>query len=164
MINNRPQMSDKYHQGLYVPKNMQKVIKLNDKGGIYYRSGYELRVLNYLDHNPEVVKWGCEIIEIQYYDNEGKPHRYYPDFYVEMRTSDPNVYKRMVLEVKPYKETQPPIVPKNANAKALESFEYQIKLYTKNIQKWNRSVEYCKARDLEFFLVTEKHLNKIKNV
>lgn len=155
-------MGTKYHQGLYVPKNINKVIKLNDKGGIYYRSGWELRVMSWLDHNPEVVKWGPEIIEIQYYDSVGQSHRYYPDFYVEMTTDDPHNYKRMVLEIKPYKETVLPQPPKNANAKALESYEYTLKQYTKNMHKWQRAKEFCDARAINFFIVTEHYINKIK--
>jgi hypothetical protein len=161
MINQRPPADSKYNNGLYVPVNKDKVIKLNDKGGIWYRSSWELKVCVFLDHNPEVVKWGCEIVEIQYYDIKGQSHRYYPDFYLEMRTDNPNVYKRMVLEIKPMKETQPPQMPKNPTAKALESFEYQLKLYQKNIYKWQRAIDFCKSRDLQFFLVTENHLNKM---
>lgn len=161
MINQRPPQNSKYNNGLYVPVFKDKIIKLNDKGGIWYRSGWELKVCVFLDHNPEVLKWGCEIIEIQYYDIAGKPHRYYPDFYAEMRTDDPNIYKRMVLEIKPMAETKPPEVPKNANTKALESFEYRVKTYQKNLYKWQRCKEFCVNRDLEFFIITEVHLNKM---
>jgi hypothetical protein len=31
----------RYQQGNYIPENKDNVVKLNGKGGIYYRSGYE---------------------------------------------------------------------------------------------------------------------------
>jgi hypothetical protein len=37
MLNSKPNNSQ-YHQGLYVPKNKDKVIKLNSQGGLFYRS------------------------------------------------------------------------------------------------------------------------------
>lgn len=50
MINNAPNSPKKnngeakYHQGNYIPQNKDKVLKLNSKGGIYYRSSWEKKV------------------------------------------------------------------------------------------------------------------------
>lgn len=41
MINSAPRQNKKYNQGLFVPKNKDKVIKLNSQGGLYYRSSLE---------------------------------------------------------------------------------------------------------------------------
>ena len=40
MINSVPN-NKKYHQGLFIPINKDKVIKLNSLGGLYYRSSLE---------------------------------------------------------------------------------------------------------------------------
>lgn len=40
MLNSVPN-NDKYNQGNYVPKNKDKVLKLNAKGGVFFRSGWE---------------------------------------------------------------------------------------------------------------------------
>lgn len=166
MLNSKPTQRGNYQQGLYTPQNKNKVVKLNNEGGLYFRSSWEKRIMIWLDYlagTGKVARWGAEFIEIKYNDMMGKPHRYYPDFYVEMCIDgNPDKFKRMVLEVKPMNETKPPVLPKNANSKKLETFEYQIKTYTKNVYKWERAKEYCKARDLEFYIITEKHLNRIK--
>jgi len=65
MINNAPKNSS-YHQGNFVPKNKDKVIKLNSQGGIYYRSSWELKIMTWLDGSEKVYKWGSECISIPY--------------------------------------------------------------------------------------------------
>ena len=47
MINSKPNNSN-YHQGNYIPTNRNKVIKLNNQGGIYYRSSWEKKKNDYL--------------------------------------------------------------------------------------------------------------------
>ena len=59
MINNAPRQPGKYHQGLYVPQNKNKLMKANEKGGVYYRSSWEKKVCIYLDMNYSIVRWGC---------------------------------------------------------------------------------------------------------
>ena len=159
MLNVAPDRNGHFNTGIFYPQNPNKVIKLNDKGGLWYRSGWELRVSKFLDTNPNVVRWGAEFFEINYIDINGKSHRYYPDFYAEFRTDDPHTYKRMVMEVKPYKEVITPQPPKNSNHKALQAYERSIAVYYKNAYKWQKAIEFCKNRGLEFFIITEKNLN-----
>jgi hypothetical protein len=45
MINSKPN-NKKYHQGNYIPINKGKVFKLNNEGGLYYRSGLEKKKKN----------------------------------------------------------------------------------------------------------------------
>lgn len=50
MINSRPNNpkkkdgTSKYRQGNYIPVNKDKVLKLNENLGIYYRSSWEQKV------------------------------------------------------------------------------------------------------------------------
>jgi hypothetical protein len=110
MLNSVPNNS-KYQQGNFIPTNKDKVIKLNDKGGVYYRSSLELKMMTWLDNSPHVSKWCGECMTIPYqmthYEKNGdiniKTHTYYPDFYYELSLPDGNI-KKMVIEVKPQKE------------------------------------------------------------
>ena len=65
MLNSKPNNTN-YHQGNYIPKNKDKVLKLNSQGGVYYRSSWEIRVMTWLDNNPNITKWGAECMAIPY--------------------------------------------------------------------------------------------------
>lgn len=170
MLNSRPNNS-KYHGGLYVPTNKDKVIKLNEQGGIWYRSSWEKKILFYLDHNVDVIRYGCEFLEIPYMLTEVKDgfpvtskHRYYPDFYYEMKAPDGSI-RKVVAEVKPKTETLPPKPPKQgATRKQLMNFEYSIKMWNKNLSKWQFAVEYCKSKGVNFVIITEDFINKLSRV
>ena len=96
MINSAPRQSNKYNQGLYTPKNKEKLIKANSYGGVFYRSGLEYKMMIWLDTNENIKSWGAEHIKIPYekteYNNKEKDlqttsHNYYPDFYYELQKS-----------------------------------------------------------------------------
>jgi hypothetical protein len=169
MINNAPRQPGKYHQGLYVPQNKGKLLKANEKGGVYYRSSWEKKVCIYLDMNEKVVRWGCEFIEIPYMLTEVKNdipvssrHRYYPDFYYELKKDDGSI-KKVVVEIKPKSETLPPKAPKQgATRKQLETFEYGIKMWNKNLSKWQTAISYCESKGVEFVILTEDFINRLK--
>jgi len=169
MINNAPRQPGKYHQGLYVPQNKNKLMKANEKGGVYYRSSWEKKVCIYLDMNDSIVRWGCEFIEIPYMLTEVKnsiptttKHRYYPDFYYELKNSDGSI-KKVIVEIKPKVETLPPKQLKNgATRKQLQSFEYAIKMWNKNLSKWQTTIAYCKSKGIEFVIITEDFINRLK--
>lgn len=166
MINSKPNQPLKYRQGLFVPKNKDKVIKLNNNGGLYYRSGLEHRLMVYLDNKTDVIRWGSENIKVPYIKKvwESKlqsfketEHNYYPDFYYELRKSDGST-SRVVVEVKPKSETIEPKIPINPTAKQLKNLEYSLKMYTTNLAKWKYMIEYCKIKGFEFIILTEEHL------
>ena len=168
MINSAPKQPTKYRQGLYTPKNKDKVIKLNSKGGLWYRSGLEQKMMIYLDNNSKIVNWGAEHLSIPYekteYDNDTKDlktteHCYYPDFYYELLREDGTVMK-VVAEVKPLSETMEPKLPHNPTSKQLKNFEYSLKMYNKNLSKWTYMIEYCRKKGFEFIIVTEERLGK----
>jgi len=180
MINNAPtnQLKKngqrKYKQGNFIPDNKDKVIKLNDKGGVYYRSGYEFKIYRYLDLNPDVTTWGAEFIEIPYekismkktdwgeMQQKKTSHKYYPDVYYELKKSDGTISK-VLAEIKPYAETKAPVMKQNANAKQLTNFEYSMNLWNANMFKWEKAIEYCKSREIKFIIISEKYINMLKN-
>jgi hypothetical protein len=173
MLNSKPNNS-KYHGGNYVPKNKDKVIKLNTQGGVYYRSSWEKKIMTWLDHNQKITKWGAECLRIPYQmthfengDTRIKEHCYYPDFYYEMQNSD-GTTKKVVAEVKPQKEYQMALllqekkleVPDQKSLKKLKRFEYDLKMAQKNLSKWETMIEYCQKKGWEFIVITELHLKR----
>jgi hypothetical protein len=174
MLNSQPKNKN-YHQGNFIPKDKEKVLKLNSQGGIYYRSSWELKIMTWLDGSKSVTKWGAECMAIPYqmtHFNEGdmkvKNHSYYPDFYYEMKLSDGSI-KKVVAEVKPQKEYQMALmlqekniqVPDNkVSLKKLKSFEYDLKMAQKNLSKWETMIEFCNKKGWEFIVITEIHLKR----
>lgn len=134
-------MKTKFKQGLFKPKNKSKYVGNVDH--IVYRSSWELDVFNFLDLNSNVTKWNSEGIIIPYYMDR-KKHKYYVDLLVEINE------KVYLIEIKPYKETVP---PKGDNIRELLTFK-------KNTLKWNAAREYCKERNIEFLILTEKDIYK----
>ena len=61
------------------------------------------------------------------------------DFYYELKKSDGTI-SRVVAEVKPDHETKPPKIPTNPTAKQLKNFEYSLKEYSKNLDKWKHMI------------------------
>ena len=168
MLNSAPRSGGKYKQGLFTPKNKMKVIKLNGKGGLYYRSGLEEKMMTYLDQNPAIIRWSAEWIQIPYVKQTWNAqlqsfietsHTYYPDFYYEILLRDQTT-RQVVAEVKPDSETRPPIIKENMTAKQLKNLEYSLKMYNANMAKWKYMIEYCERKGFEFIILTEKHINR----
>ena len=172
MINSKPNNSN-YNQGNYVPKNKDKVLKLNNNGGVYFRSSWEKKIMTWLDLNEKIIKWGAECMKIPYQmthfdngDTKVKEHCYYPDFYYEMRLQNGDL-KQVVVEVKPMKEYNMVLalnegrlsVPED-KGKKLKNFEYDLKMAYKNKQKWETMINWCKLKGYEFIIITEDHLKK----
>jgi hypothetical protein len=171
MLNSRPNNS-KYHSGNFIPKNKDKVIKLNSEGGLYYRSSWEKIIMHWMDANDKVKKWGAECLKIPYqmthFDNGDarvKTHVYHTDFYYEMRLDD-GTLKQVVVEVKPQKEYNMVLalnngklkVPEGRGTKKLKNFEYDLKMAYKNKNKWETMIKWCEKKGYEFIIITEQNL------
>jgi len=74
-------------------------------------------------------------LEIEYV-YEGKLRKYIPDILVEYNTG-----KKELWEIKPKNQTKIP----------------------KNLAKWKAADEYCRKRNIEFIVFTEKGLRMLKN-
>jgi hypothetical protein len=156
-----PNKQDKFHQGKYKIKNVQKYI--GDPTDIVYRSSWEYKFMLYCDLNEDILKWGSEVFKIPYVDYLGKSRTYIPDFYLETRNStNPDFMNKYVIEIKPEKEIREPEIPKNISEKKLKNLEYELGVWQKNKYKWKYAIEWCNNRDMKFWLVTEKHLNNFK--
>jgi len=135
------------HKGRFNPKNLHKY--KGDPSNIIYRSGYELKFMNWCDKNNDVTAWGSEEIIIPYRSPiDNRVHRYYPDFVIRVKDTT------YLIEVKPYRFTQEPKIPKRKTKR----FISEVKQWGVNLAKWESAKEFCLDRGWEFKIITEKEL------
>lgn len=141
------------HQGYFKPKNPQKY--KGDPTNIIYRSGWELKFMLYVDSHPEILEWGSEEFSIPYRSPiDGKIHRYYPDFYLKKRGKD-GKSQTLVVEIKPLKQTVEP----QKQSKKTKRYINEVMTWGINSSKWKAAQDFCKDRNWQFLILTEKELN-----
>ena len=153
MNKNLRRKNKNYKQGIYNPKYKEKY-----KGSlpIVYRSGLELKSFRYLDNNPNVITWGSESIVIPYESPaDGKIHRYFVDLVAALKSKDGTI-KKLLIEVKPEKQTRPPTITPNKKQKTMLYEKYQFAV---NLAKWEAAKAWCKTKGYIFIILNEKHLN-----
>ena len=140
------------YSGRYRPTNPRKY--KGDPRNIVYRSLWERKFMVYCDSHDHIIEWGSEEFSIPYRDPvSGRRRRYFPDFYMKVKERGGKI-KRYVIEVKPAKQTKPPVKPKRQTKGYIrEAYEY-----AKNQAKWKMAREFCADRQWEFKVVTEKEL------
>lgn len=121
---------------------------------IIYRSSYELKLMNFLDRNPNVIQWASEEFFVPYKSPiDGKIHRYFPDFWVKKKNNQ-GITETIVIEVKPQNQTVPPVVRTQINKQYL----YEVQTWGINTAKWEAAQKYCSDKDWKFMIITEKEL------
>ena len=109
-----------------------------DPTNIIYRSLWERKFMVWCDRNINVEEWGSEEIIIPYISPvDGRVHRYFPDFYVRARTKTGGK-TRLIIEVKPLKQTQTPKKQQRRTKKYLN----EVRTYAVNDAKWKAAREY----------------------
>ena len=142
------------YQGKFKPKNPSKY--MGDPTNIIYRSGWELKLMSYLDNHDNVIRWSSEEVIIPYRSPiDGRSHRYFPDFYVEQINNN-NTVDKILIEVKPKCQTIPPVV--QSGKKPTKRYINEVKTWGVNKAKWEAANEFCKDKGWEFRLMTEKEL------
>ena len=140
------------YKGFFKPKNPQKY--RGDPTNIIYRSGWELKLMLYLDEHKEVVSWGSEELIIPYRSPiDGKVHRYFPDFIVT-KINKQGLRETAIIEVKPKKQTVPP----QKQSKVTKRYLTEVKNWGINEAKWKAATEFCKDRGWSFHIFTEQEL------
>ena len=110
------------------------------------------------DEHPDVIEWGSEEISIPYISPlDNRIHRYYPDFFVKKRDPDGNIVYDLV-EVKPFKETQPPVIQEGNKAKRNRRYINEVMKWGVNSAKWKAAENYCADRGWNFIKITEREL------
>ena len=140
------------YKGKYHPSYPRKY--KGDPTNIIYRSLWERKFMVYCDKNDNILEWASEEIAIPYRSPvDNRVHRYFPDFYMKVKERGGKI-KRYLIEVKPAKQTKPPVKPKRQTKGYIrEAYEY-----AKNQAKWKMAREFCADRQWEFKVVTEKEL------
>lgn len=139
-----------YH-GLFRPKHPEKY--QGDPNNIVFRSLWERKFFLYCDSTKNVLTWASEEFYIPYVSPvDGKLHRYFPDVWMEVRTSTGT--KAFLVEIKPKKQSKPPEQPKRKGKRYLrEAMNYAV-----NQAKWQAAQEFCRTKGWTFMVVTEKEL------
>lgn len=150
----KKQRTSRFRQGNFVPRNVEKY-----KGNIQnitYRSSWELRFMQFLDGNPNILEWNSEEVAIPYVKpTDSKVHRYFPDFWIKYKNKNGEVIQE-IIEIKPAKQTASPTkVGKRKNQQLIESITYAI-----NIAKWQAATQFCNKYGMKFRLLTENELFK----
>ena len=144
--NLKPTKKSRYKQGYVDPSSCKKLFPNISKSPIIYRSSYELKFITWLESSSSIKYWGSECIKIPYFFIDGKTHSYFPDYFVEFMSGD-----KMIVEIKPYNQTQKPV---NENC-------WLYKEYEKNLCKWRATQEFCNKHGYKFKILTEKTINQI---
>ena len=140
------------YKGHFKPRNPSKY--RGDPSNIVYRSRWELKFMGYLDAHTDVLEWASEEFSIPYRSPiDGKIHRYFPDFQVKKKGRD-GMIETVVVEIKPAKETKPPVVL----AKPTKRYLQEVYTWGVNSSKWKAAEEYCKDRKWKFIIMTEHDL------
>ena len=146
------------YKGKFKPKNRAKY--KGDHTAITYRSLWELRFMRYLDTTPSVLKWSSEEIVIPYHSQiDGRRHRYFPDFWVKVKTSE-GVVKESLIEVKPKAQCSPPKGSPPKDRRKRGRFIREVKTWGVNEAKWKAAKAYCDDRKWGWKILTEEDLTK----
>ena len=140
------------YKGKYQPSYPKKY--KGDPTNIVYRSLWERKFMVYCDKNENILEWGSEEVIVPYRSPiDNRYHRYFPDFYIKVRESNGKI-KKMIIEIKPFKQCQEPKVQKRKT----KSYVYEVVEYAKNQAKWEAAKEWCLDRGYEFKVLTENEL------
>ena len=108
----------------------------------------------WLDKNSNIVSWSSEEIIVPYKSPvDGKWHRYFVDFYVQVKDANGNL-KSYLWEVKPKKQATEPQKKKRITKQYIN----EVVTWSINQAKWKYAEEFCKDRGWEFKILTEDHL------
>jgi len=139
-------------KGYFKPKNPKKY--RGNPTNIIYRSGWELKLMMYLDNHKDVINWSSEEIIIPYVSPiDGRVHRYYPDFFVT-KINKEGIKETSIIEVKPKKQTKPPA----RQEKLTKAYITEVKAWGINEAKWKAALEFCREKGWSFQIFTEKEL------
>ena len=132
------------YKGKFRPQNPKKY--KGDYTKIIYRSGWELKFMNYLDRQPDVISWSSEEVIIPYKSPiDNKFHRYYPDFWVKTLKGE------SLIEIKPKRQTLPP----KENPKHRRRYLKEVKTWGINSAKFAAAEQFCKSKGWEWRILTD---------
>ncbi len=145
-----------FHKRKFSPTNIKKYA--GNPTNIIMRSSWETKFAIWCDANPAVIKWSSEETVVPYRcPTDDRIHRYFIDFKIQIKTRD-DVLKTYLIEVKPDKQTKPPVFP----GKQTKKYITESMMYIRNQAKWTAASAYAKDRGWEFKIITEYELGLVK--
>lgn len=136
-------------KGPFKPTRPEKYI--GDPAKIVFRSRIELRYMQYIDLNDDIVAWNSECTVIPYFDPSANKHRrYFPDLLIKRKDG-----VIMMIELKHTSEASEPR-PKKQTRRALN----EVRTWATNNAKWEAAKKYCEERGWLFKVLTEKELGR----
>lgn len=136
-------------QNDFTPRNPHKIINKNQ---LKSKSTWEFFMFTKLDTNPNVVKWGYEVVFVDYIKpTDYKTHRYEVDIFCKEVVN--GVESNFLMEVKPEKFTKYPELPKRKTAKSIANFKAHWQEVSINIAKFNAAKKYAEDRNATFIVV-----------
>lgn len=142
------------YKGKYTPKFPNKY--KGDVRNIIWRSLWEYKVMKDFDFNVNILRWGSECCIIPYISPiDGSQHRYFVDFWVELREKDGKIYQKLI-EVKPFAQT---IAPKKKKRKT-RKYINEVRTWGINQAKWYHAEQFSYNQGMEFLILTEKGIWK----
>ena len=148
-----------YVQGIFHPKNPNKY-----KGTlpVIYRSSLELLSFRYLDNSQNVITWGSESVVVPYQSpKDGRLHRYFVDLVAEIKMKDSST-RKVLIEVKPEKQTKKPIYEGVNTLSKLKSYNRNMQIWITNQAKFKAAKEWALKRGFKFGVIDENFLFKSK--
>ena len=147
----KPRKNSRYHQG-YVDRNScKKIFESCKDEKIIYRSGLELKFIQFCENNNKILKWGSEPIAIPYMNRlKKKQATYYPDYIILVSKIDENKQhytERYIVEIKPYNQT---IKPKAQDNKWLKE------TWITNVDKWSAAKAFAETHNMKFMIINKK--------
>ena len=136
------------YSGKYHVKNLQKYI--GPVNPISFRSMWERQAFKWCEENADIVKWSSESVVIPYLcETDQNWHEYYVDLFIEFSNG-----RRLLVEIKPKKETVEPKKGRKSDARFLE----ESLTYKKNTSKWKFARNFAKQYNMRFEIWTEDDL------
>ena len=140
------------YKGRYTPKNPKKY--RGNPHNVIYRSLWERKFMVYCDHSESIIEWGREEVVLPYKSPwDGRIHRYFPDFYIKIKTNE-GTTKKLIVEIKPKKQTKAPKEPERKTKRYLN----EVRTWGVNSSKWRYATEWCEDNGMEFKILTEDDL------
>jgi hypothetical protein len=146
------------YKGKFKPKNIKKY--RGDPTKITYRSLWELRFMRYCDNTAGILMWASEEVIIPYRSPiDGKVHRYFPDFWIRVKTADGTI-EETLIEVKPKAQTRPPTGGPPKDGRKRRRYISEVKTWGVNEAKWRAAQSFCDTKGWKFKILTEDDLTK----
>lgn len=142
-----------FKQGWYQLRHPEKYV--GDITKIRYMSSWEFKTHEFLDNNPNILRWSSEEIAIPYLKpTDNRVHRYFPDYWVEYRNRHGQMVHE-IWEVKPAAQTRKPRASKR---KTTKTRLYEDLTYAVNTAKWQAAQQFCEKHGVIFRIMTERDI------